>query len=104
MRAATAGEFHRASTVCARQTITLDEPIAHRDHPVGVAGNLRIVRHQDQRCPFFPVQRQQQVQHVPAVCAVQIAGRSSAIRMGGRVINARASATRCCSPPESCTG
>jgi hypothetical protein len=51
---------------------------------------VRIMRHQHQRRAFALVQRQQQFQHVRCRCAVQMPVGSSASRMGGRAMKARA--------------
>jgi hypothetical protein len=50
------------------------------------------------------VNRAQQFQDVPPVALSRLPVGSSASTIGGSLASARASATRCCSPPDSCDG
>src|SRR5712692_2216738 len=56
------------------QLIAPDRAVAQRDPPVGGAGQLAVVRHQQQRRAFPLIQLQQQIEDQPAVGRVQVAG------------------------------
>ena len=68
------------------------------------ARRLLAVRHQEQRGPVLLAQLARELQHVRAVAESRLPVGSSASSSGGRCAIARAIATRCISPPESCAG
>ncbi len=53
---------------------------------------------------LIAVSPEQQIEHMLAIYRIEISRRLIGKTIGGASINARAKATRCCSPPESCTG
>jgi hypothetical protein len=54
--------------------------------------------------PFLSVQAEEELDHLRAGRRIEIPVGSSAKSSRGRLTKARAMATRCCSPPESCFG
>ena len=79
--------------------------VAQPDRSLGQACDLGIVRHEDERGPGGSVQFEHDLDDRLARLRVEIAGRFVGEQESlGRLIKARARATRCCSPPESCAG
>ena len=72
---------------------------------VGHRGQLGVVRHEhDRRCPVasWTVRSSSMMWRPLALSRLPVG--SSASTIGGSLASARASATRCCSPPDSCDG
>ena len=86
------------------ELIGYDAAIAQHDVAVGIAGQHIVMRNQNERSAGGTVEVQQDAQHGFTVDGVKVTGRLVSKRIGGRSTKARASATRCCSPPESWTG
>jgi hypothetical protein len=51
-----------------------DASVIEQNGAVGQGGNFPIVRHHNQRCPFFPVKLQEQVEYGPPVFGIQVSG------------------------------
>ena len=79
-------------------------PVAHRDHAVGAGGDAGVVGHEHDRLAALVVHRAQQRHHVACAAESRLPVGSSASRTRGRLISARAIATRCCWPPERRAG
>ena len=79
-------------------------PSLNRMIALRARGERMIVRDEHDRRLRFAIERLEQLDDVRAGVAVEIPSGSSAKRMRGEFANARAIATRCCSPPESCVG
>jgi hypothetical protein len=87
-----------------RQRVLHHHSVPQHNFAIRPARHFLVVRHQHQRRPrrlFRPAARSST--NLPFAESKFPVG-SSAITIGGSTTNARASATRCCSPPESCTG
>ena len=83
----------------------LDQAVADADRPLGVAGDVGVVRHQDDRDALLARSAAGTSPGSPRSsssrgCPVG----SSANSSGGWLISDRAMATRCCWPPDSCDG
>jgi hypothetical protein len=59
---------------------------------------------EDQGGAVFAIKREQQIGNFVPGLAIEVAGGLIGEQQAGRPLKARASATRCCSPPESCAG
>ena len=84
--------------------VVADQAVADPDDPVGVGGDGRVVRHQDDREAVLGVELAEEVEDLPAGLRVEVAGRLVGDQERASLTSARAMATRCCSPPESCEG
>ena len=81
------------------------EAVADPDDPAGVGGDRRVVGHQDDRQAVLGVELLEEAEDLLAGLRVEVAGRLVGDQqVEQRLISARAIATRCCSPPESCAG
>ena len=77
--------------------------VVHDQLPAAARGQTRIVGDQHQGGAGLPVEFEQEVRDQRAGARIQVAG-SSANSTRGSPAKARAMATRCCSPPDSCRG
>ena len=91
------------SRACARR-FALDATGTQPHHAAAAARELRIVRHQDQRHAAIDMPAKQKLDHLLSGRLVEIAGRLVGDENRGVGASARASATRCCSPPDNCAG
>ena len=108
---ARAGDRRRVGVGRAGPRATASRPLVFRDPAVvdaddalGVAGDVGVVRDQEDR-QALGVELREQRQDLGAGSSSR--GCRSARRRAasaGRLISARAMATRCCSPPDSCDG
>jgi hypothetical protein len=72
-------------------------------HPIAAPRQRSIVGHEHQRRAALAIAVEQKLDDFAAGCLVEIAG--GLVRYQDRRVGRdRASATRCCSPPESCAG
>ena len=78
-------------------------PVQHPDLPAHPSGDGLVVGDHDDRGPG-PVQLVQQVEDGGIGDGVEVAGGPSASTIAGEPASARATATRCRSPPESRVG
>jgi Protein of unknown function (DUF1602). len=95
--------IRRLATTEVTGALPHDAPIEDLDAAIRMRLMPRIMRHHADRRSLL-VQRPQQVHHGFAIHRVEIAVGSSARRMSGSPATARATATRCCWPPDSCAG
>ena len=93
---------HSASGVCADAFFD-HAAVEQRDGAVGELGVARIVRHHADG-GAAAVQFAQQVHDGFAVGRIEVAGGLVGQQDRGIAARARATATRCCWPPESCEG
>ncbi len=85
------GEEHQSQIVA----------VEHVDHPAGLRGEAVVVRHDDERGAVV-VEPAEQIEDLAPVAASSSPVGSSASSSAGWLASARAMATRCISPPESC--
>ena len=88
----------------ARQRVLHDQAVLQHNLAVGAAGHFGVVRHQHQRRSRLAFRSSSRSRTSRPFAESRLPVGSSAMTMGGSTTKARASATRCCSPPESCTG
>ena len=79
-------------------------PLVEPDDPVHLRRNALVMRCDQRRAAFTPDEAQEFGEHGSAVCSSRLPVGSSARTSGGLFASARATATRCCSPPDSLTG
>ena len=100
-----AQDEHHRGTALDRSPRVLDDAAVAQDQPrVGHRRQLGVVRHEHERRRRDRVDLAQQIHDVAAVALSRLPVGSSASTIGGSLASARASATRCCSPPDSCDG
>ena len=78
--------------------------VAHGDHPVGARGDAGVVGDEHDRLAALVVHVRSSAITSRALAESRLPVGSSASRTSGRLISARAIATRCCWPPESRVG
>jgi hypothetical protein len=83
---------------------TATTAVGEPHHPVGHRGDGRVVRDDHRRRAELAVDAGERLEHDDPGRDVERAGRLVAQQHAGRLAIARAMATRCCSPPESCAG
>ena len=87
-----------------RIVIADDLPVAHADHPIAPRRHRGIVRDQHHGLTVPVDQVAQDADHLSPLALSRLPVGSSARMMAGPATSARATATRCCSPPESWLG
>ena len=85
-----------------RRSIRRHPPRLEPDHAAGAAGERQVVGDEDQRRAALRLRGEQKIGDHRAVGGVEIAGRLVGKQDRRVGASARAMATRCCSPPESC--
>ena len=81
-----------------------DDAIFEKQNPVGIGGDARVVRHHHHRAAPFVRHLPQQRGDLVRRLGIRLPVGSSARVNFGSATSARATATRCCWPPDSWSG
>ena len=87
-----------------RRAVADDAPVGEHDQAVGVRGGVRVVGDHHDRLAELVDRAAQQREHLADAVESRLPVGSSANTTAGRETSARATATRCCWPPESSAG